>query len=167
MPTARITKTSVDAAKPESKDWLLWDDRLGGFGLKVTPAGSKVYIFQYRMGGRGAKVRRFTIGKHGKLTTEGARKKAEVLALSVANGVDPQREKVREVRKAIDFSFLHCQSSFGFCVLARKHNLAKFPKFGRKLLCLIGGRQWRYKGSWLEPRHASKCPVKPNRYLAS
>lgn len=105
MPTARITKTNVDAAQPEPKDWMLWDDRLGGFGLKVTPAGSKVYIFQYRMGGRGAKVRRFTIGRHGKLTTENARKKAETLALSVANGIDPQREKVREVRKAIDLAF--------------------------------------------------------------
>ncbi|MEI6641923.1 MAG: integrase arm-type DNA-binding domain-containing protein [Novosphingobium sp.] len=105
MPTVRITKTSVDAAQPEAKDWMLWDDRLGGFGLKVTPAGSKVYVYQYRMGGRGAKVRRFTIGKHGKLTTDGARKKAEMLALSVANGIDPQREKVREVRKAIDLAF--------------------------------------------------------------
>ena len=105
MPTARITKISVDAAQPEPKDWMLWDDRLGGFGLKVTPAGSKVYVFHYRMGGRGAKVRRFTIGKHGKLTTDGARQKAEMLPLSVANGVDPQREEVREVRPAIDLAF--------------------------------------------------------------
>lgn len=105
MPTTRITKTSVDAAKPGEKDWVLWDDRLGGFGLKVTPAGSKVYIYQYRMGGRGTKVRRFTIGKHGKLTTEGARKKAEALALSAANGIDPQAEKVKETRKAIDLAF--------------------------------------------------------------
>ena len=60
MPTARITKTSVDAAQPEPKDWMLWDDRLGGFGLKVTPAGSKVYILQYRMGGRGAKPQLLT-----------------------------------------------------------------------------------------------------------
>jgi len=70
--------------------------------LKVTPAGSKVYVFQDRIGGRGAKVQRFTIGKHGKRTTEGARKRAETLALSGVNGIDPQRGKVREVRKAID-----------------------------------------------------------------
>lgn len=105
MAVARLTKTSVDAATPGSKDWMLWDDRLAGFGLKITPAGTKVYVYQYRMGGRGTKVRRFTIGKHGKLTTDGARKKAEGLALSVANGIDPQKEKVREVRKAIDLAF--------------------------------------------------------------
>ena len=47
-------------------------------------------------------MQRFTIGKHGKRTTEGARKRAETLALSGVNGIDPQRGKVREVRKAID-----------------------------------------------------------------
>ena len=84
---------------------MLWDDRLSGFGLKVTPVGSKVFVYQYRMGGRGSKVRRYTIGKHGKLTADGARKKAESLALSVANGIDPQREKVRERRQAVDLGF--------------------------------------------------------------
>ena len=40
------------------------------------------------MGGRGAKVRRFTIGRHGKLTTESARKKAETLDQAVARRLD-------------------------------------------------------------------------------
>ncbi len=105
MATARITKTSVDTAQPKAKDWILWDERLSGFGVKVTPAGSKVYIYQYRMGGRGAKVRRFTIGKHVKLTCEAARKRAEALALSVANGIDPQQEKAIAARKAVDLAF--------------------------------------------------------------
>lgn len=105
MATARITKTSVDTAQSRAKDWILWDDRLSGFGVKVTPAGSKVYVYQYRMGGRGSKVRRFTIGKHGKLTSEAARKRAEALALSVANGIDPQREKVTAARRAVDLAF--------------------------------------------------------------
>jgi hypothetical protein len=49
---AKITKRSVDALKPGSTDCFLWDTELKGFGLKVTPAGSKVYILQYRKGGR-------------------------------------------------------------------------------------------------------------------
>lgn len=105
MAIGRISKSRVDAAEPGVRDWILWDDRLAGFGLKITPAGSKVFIFQYRLGGRGAKTRRFTIGKHGTLTAEAARKKAEALALSVANGIDPQRNKTEQARRSIDLAF--------------------------------------------------------------
>lgn len=105
MPTGRITKSSTDAAQPGEKDWMLWDDRLSGFGLKVTPAGAKIFVFQYRMGGRGSPVRRFTVGKFGKLTADGARRVADGLALKVAQDIDPQREKVENVRRSIDLAF--------------------------------------------------------------
>lgn len=105
MATGRINKTSVDAAKRAGKDWLLWDDKLPGFGLKVTPSGSKVFIYQYRIGGRGAKVRRYTLGKLGKLTPDAARKDAEDLARQVSKGIDPQREKVAKARQAADLAF--------------------------------------------------------------
>jgi hypothetical protein len=49
---AKITKRTVDGLKPGSKDRFLWDTELKGFGVKVTPAGSKVYVLQYRKGGR-------------------------------------------------------------------------------------------------------------------
>lgn len=102
---ARITKSFVDAAQPGAKDILFWDDRLSGFGCKVTPKGAKVFIFQYRMGGRGSPARRYTIGRHGQLTAEQARREAEVLALKVAQGSDPQRVKAETSRVAIDLAF--------------------------------------------------------------
>jgi integrase len=102
---ARITKSFVDAALPGAKDILFWDDRLSGFGCKVTPKGVKVFIFQYRMGGRGSPARRYTIGRHGQLTAEQARREAEVLALKVAQGSDPQRVKAETNRIAIDLAF--------------------------------------------------------------
>jgi Arm DNA-binding domain len=49
---AKITKRTVDALKPGITDLFLWDTELKGFGLKVTPGGNKVYILQYRKGGR-------------------------------------------------------------------------------------------------------------------
>jgi len=45
MPTARITKSSVDATHASNQIVMLWDDKISGFGLKVTPAGTKVYLF--------------------------------------------------------------------------------------------------------------------------
>jgi hypothetical protein len=39
----RISKATVDAAAPSAEgDVTVWDDRIIGFGLKVTPAGSEV-----------------------------------------------------------------------------------------------------------------------------
>ena len=56
MPTGHISKRSVDAFQSAAKDTYLWDDELAGFGLKVTPARRKVYLVQYRLGGRKGRV---------------------------------------------------------------------------------------------------------------
>lgn len=33
---SRITKRVVDAAEPAAKDYVLWDDEIPGFGLRVS-----------------------------------------------------------------------------------------------------------------------------------
>lgn len=106
MPTARINKSNVDALARGAKDAFLWDDKISGFGLKCTPAGAKVYLYQYRLhGGRGSKVRRYTIGKHGAITPDQARSEAIRLAMLVKQGVDPQADKVERKRQAVDLAF--------------------------------------------------------------
>jgi integrase len=93
MATARISKRAVDAARPASKDTYLWDDDLSGFGLKVTPTGRKVYLVQYRLGGRGGRTRRVTIGQHGELTPTSARIEAKRLLGGIAIGHDPASDR--------------------------------------------------------------------------
>jgi integrase len=97
MASIRISKATVDAAMPvASSDVILWDDRIAGFGLKVTPAGLKVYIYRYRVAkpGQAAQTapRKYTIGRHGDLTPDQARKRAQELAAMVAQGVDPRQQ---------------------------------------------------------------------------
>jgi integrase len=89
MATLRITKRTVDAALPQAIDGYLWDDELSGFGLKITPAGAKTYLIQYRLGGRKGRTRRVTIGRHGVLTADQARIRAKILLGEVATGRDP------------------------------------------------------------------------------
>jgi integrase len=86
---AIISKRLVDAAYSSAKDSYLWDSELRGFGLKITPAGRKVYLVQYRLGGRKGRTRRVTIGAHGILTAEEARTRAKKLLGEVAAGRDP------------------------------------------------------------------------------
>jgi integrase len=98
MATANITKRTVDAAKACKADSYLWDRELHGFGLKVTPAGRKVYLVQYRLGGRKGRTRRVTIGQHGSpWTPRSARTEAQRLLGEVAAARDPaaEREKAK------------------------------------------------------------------------
>ena len=94
---AKITKKVIDAATPNTSDSFIWDTELIGFGLKVTPAGSRIYIVQYRAGGGSSPTKRFTIGKHGMpWTPEKARAKAKSIIGDVADGNDPQTAKATE-----------------------------------------------------------------------
>src|SRR5271166_5147792 len=100
----KITKRQVDATRPKARDAFLWDSELKGFGLKITPAGRKVYVLQYRMGGRGTPCRRLTIGDHGTFTPEQARKEAEARRGEIRRGTDPgvaKRKAIEEQRTAI------------------------------------------------------------------
>ena len=97
MAKGRITKRAVDATKPADADTYLWDAELSGFGLKVTPAGGKTYLVQYRLGGRKGRTRRVTIGRHGSpWTPESAHKEAKRLLGEVGAGRDPAEAKQKE-----------------------------------------------------------------------
>ncbi len=83
----RITKNTVDTAKPDEKDFIIWDTDVSGFGLRVRTGGSKIYVLKYRFNGR---QRWYTIGKHGSpWNVEKARKRARRLLGMVADDVDP------------------------------------------------------------------------------
>ena len=86
----KLTKRVVDAAESRSKDYVIWDDDLPGFGLRVFTSGKRSYVIQYRQGGRS---RRFTIGLHGVWTPERARQEAKAQLGRVAQGEDPAEEK--------------------------------------------------------------------------
>src|SRR5262249_32443925 len=61
--------------KPDPEhDRVIWDSEIHGFGLRLWPSGRRVYILKYRtIEGRQRKV---TIGQHGLITAEQARKTA-------------------------------------------------------------------------------------------
>jgi integrase len=96
----RITKRAVDGAKPADQEYFLWDGELLGFGLRVLPSGVKSYVAKYRLGpGRRAPVRRVTIGKHGKVTPDGAREEARKILANVVRGGDPANDRARQRRE--------------------------------------------------------------------
>lgn len=98
MAQVAITKRAVDAVKPGMRDQFLWDGEVAGFGLKVTPAGGKTYVYQYRIARPGEAERtpakRYTLGRHGDLTPDQARRRARELAALVSQGIDPRQREL-------------------------------------------------------------------------
>ena len=85
----KLTKRTVEALKIEAKDYFVWDTQIAGFGLRVMPSGAKTYQAQYRKGGL---TRRVSLGRHGRITAEQARKLAQEVMGQVAKGDNPAEE---------------------------------------------------------------------------
>jgi Arm DNA-binding domain len=77
----RISKRTVDAAKPGRTPNFLWDDRLAGFALLTLPSGTQSFVYQYR--NAQGRSRRVTIAKVGALTPDEARSLAQDMAREV------------------------------------------------------------------------------------
>ena len=84
--TLTISTRTVEGFSAEDRDVIFWDRDLPGFGVRVYPSGRKVYVVQSRA--RGA-PRRITLGIHGALTTEQARKRAAGVIDRIKRGEDP------------------------------------------------------------------------------
>ena len=95
MPRIKLTKAEVDRAKHTGagNQTIYKDTKLEGFGLRVSSGGVKSYVVEYRKGGR---KRRVTLGRHGPLTPDQARKLALRELGAVAFGEDPAERKRQE-----------------------------------------------------------------------
>jgi integrase len=87
----KLTKVVVDAAVPRERQYTLWCSELKGFGVFVQPSGTRTYFVDYR-NAQNAR-RRMTIGRHGTITTEQARKLAMAALGDIVRGDDPAAER--------------------------------------------------------------------------
>ena len=81
-----ISKRTVDGLSVDDKDAVFWDRELLGFGIRVYPSGSKVYVVQTRTKG---KSKRVTLGRHGVISADQARRKAAETIARLKSGEDP------------------------------------------------------------------------------
>jgi integrase len=108
MPIMKLTKRTVDGIQPTGRRFIVYDTELKGFGLKVTPSGSKTWSVEYRGGARGRSVskRRMVLGPVTTLTPDEARNAARAILARVALGEDPAaaRERAREIPSFREFA---------------------------------------------------------------
>ena len=70
-----LTPRSVSQARPRGSRYIIWDEKLTGFGLRVSPSGTRSFIVQYRTpeGGRRVANRKKVLGRASDITLARAR----------------------------------------------------------------------------------------------
>jgi hypothetical protein len=59
----KLTQTVAEALEPRARAYVVYDAP-PGFGCRITPAGARAWVFEYRAGGgRGSASRRMTLGR--------------------------------------------------------------------------------------------------------
>ena len=83
-----ISSRAVDRVAVD-KDTVFWDREVTGFGVRVYAGGAKVYVAQAR-GPDGPK--RVTVGRHGVIGAEEARRRASLIVARIRAGEEPVPE---------------------------------------------------------------------------
>jgi Arm DNA-binding domain/Phage integrase, N-terminal SAM-like domain len=93
--SSRFTEAIVAALPVDGSDRITFDALLPGFGVRVTPAGTKLFIAQAHVAGR---PRRLTLGVFPKKSVAAAREDARAALFDMRAGRDPMVEKVSRTR---------------------------------------------------------------------
>lgn len=87
----RLTKRVVDALPvPENGQQFVRDTELKGFAVRVTSGGTKTFVVEKRINGKG---RRIKIARYPEMTVEQARKAAQQLLGDIAGGTNPIKQR--------------------------------------------------------------------------
>jgi hypothetical protein len=100
--TEKLSDVVIRKALPPKEGQLfLWDNEIKGFGLRITKAGAKSFILDYRVEGR---QRRITLGGYPDWTVQAARAAAKTMKRDVDRGQDPMgdRHALREASTMAD-----------------------------------------------------------------
>jgi integrase len=138
---ARQTLTDIALQKLQPVDGRqteTWDAKMPGFGVRVSPSGTKSFVLMYRHSGR---PRRLTIGRYPVLSLADARKLAQKALAKIAEGADPVAEKQSQAERNLDvfavvvdeFVRLHCN----------RHNRENSARETERLLKVEFVPKWR------------------------
>lgn len=146
MPTARLTTRTVDAASAFERAFIIYDDDLKGFGLRVMPTGFKSWVIEYRPvgAGRTASKRRVALGSVTALTAAQARKIAKDMLAGVRGGADPLAERAA-VKATASVAEIAARFLIEHVEKRRKATTAAFYKraMNRHILPSLGTRKAR------------------------
>jgi integrase len=173
MNRCKLSKSAIDPLPSSTRDIIWWDTDLKGFGLKITPAGRKVFLVQYRPAGDRKNPRKYTIGEYGQVTPYQARVEAQRILAERAAGRDPQTEKQASRRRiaseqvedlVTEFLVRHVSQNRTAAETTRILKRDVLPRWGGKHL---GEVRKRDVIALLDAVRERGSPVMANRVLAA
>lgn len=81
-----LSNKTVEALKPQGRRYDIWDTLCPGFGVRVSPSGTKSFCVKYRYG---TGQRRLSLGSFPRMPLAAARAKAMDTLRQVDEGIDP------------------------------------------------------------------------------
>ena len=92
-----LTERIIRDARPRGSTFIVWDADVRGLGVRITPAGSKSYVLDYRTEGR---RRRVTLARVAEASLRDARRLAGRELVAIRAGGRGPLERRREAREA-------------------------------------------------------------------
>jgi len=175
MARVKLTKSVVaNLPVPDKAQAFIWDSVLKGFGVRVSRAGVKTYIVQFKV--RGGKERRMAVGRCDRVALDTARREASQLISAADLGGDPavERREAKNVSEDQNPLFRDFSTRWLEDVAKRKNRDSTLkhrrllldnhvlPQLGNKRLTEITQRQ-------IEDMHhkvSKKFPVAANRTVS-
>jgi integrase len=163
----RLTDRAVKSLPaPDTGNKVYYDDLVRGFGLRVTTAGARSFVLDYRR--RSDRLqRRVTIGQFPDWSTAAAREEAKRLKREVDGGADPVGE-YREARAAATVADLCDRFERDYIPRKRASTQQSYrqqiaadirPAFGRMKVAAVSVADvdaWHRKMSTRAPVHANR-----------
>jgi integrase len=135
-------RTVATLTAPAQGTRIVWDSEVRGFGVRITQAGVKAFILNYRFQRR---ERRYTIGKVPAWNVLRARDKASELRRAIDAGTDPmmvrnaERSAPKMAEVAVRFAAEHYPTLRPTTRELYRHQLKRniLPAFGEHLITAI------------------------------
>ena len=87
-----LTIPVIEALEPAARPWIVWDDKVTGFGVRVQPSGAKSFIVNFRAG-KGGPLKRMVIARIGEMLPGQARQRARAIMERAGLGEDPDKAR--------------------------------------------------------------------------
>ena len=155
MPTMTLNDVAIRAlSQPNKGQVTYWDTALSGFGVRVSPGGTKAFVLVH-----GENRRRVTIGRYPTVSLKNARAEAKRLLAQRTLGLEDARRSVTFDETMEQFLTTSRQKNRPGTTAYYQDRLNRYFKFGKKPLAEITrsdltSRITRIKTSPTERNHA-------------
>ena len=94
-----FTKTALDTLEAKQGRYFVYDAKVPGLAIQITPAGTKTFYLYRWLDGKPERIR---LGRYPEISPELARKQASSLNGDIAQGINPVAAKQAQVQQRAD-----------------------------------------------------------------